>query len=129
MRRAPRWVLGPIAAAAALILADGAAAQTQSMLNKNATYEFARAALDLQQAVDDRRRQMSLAQRRSFEQAQRYWVKYRESARRFETSGANGAAQTLAETNCRTEMTREWLGALRRLADCAETEVDCLLRR
>jgi uncharacterized protein YecT (DUF1311 family) len=116
-------------AACCTVLGAVAHAQPQKMLDKAALHEFARASLDLQQAVDELRRQMAPAQRQLFDQSQRYWIKYRASVCRFGASGASGSAQSVVETTCRTEMTRERLAALRRLAECQRGEADCPLRR
>lgn len=106
-----------------------AGAQSQKIQDKTALYEFARASLDLQQAVDELRRQMPAARRQVFDQSQRYWIKYRDSVCRFRASGADAGTQALVETTCRTEMTREQLVALQRLAECQRGDADCSLRR
>jgi len=129
-----RGVRGTILLAACCALLGAAAdaqtqTQTQKMLDKAALHEFARASVELQQAVDELRRQMAPAQRQLFDQSQRYWIKYRNSFCRFKASGASGTAQGLVETTCRTEMTRERLVALRQLAECRRGDADCPLRR
>lgn len=116
-------------AACSALIGAHAGAQSQNIQDKTALYEFARAALELKRSVDELRRQMPAAQRQVFDQSQRYWIKYRDSACRFRASGAGAGTQALAETTCRTEMTREQLVALQRLAECERGAADCPLRR
>ncbi|RVT47225.1 lysozyme inhibitor LprI family protein [Rubrivivax albus] len=101
-------------------------ARTQAAWNACESAGFSEAERRLATLYHSYSKRLQGEQRENFERAQAAWVRYRELACSFESSGvAGGSAYPAVFSACMREKTRRRLSELERLASCEEGDLSC----
>ena len=100
--------------------------RTQFEMNQCASAEYQQANTELNRLYNTYRSRLDKDQKRRIRDVQLAWVKFRDLACNFESSGVKGGSvYPFIMSSCLTTMTRERLDALSELADCEEGDLSC----
>jgi len=100
--------------------------KTQSEMNQCAYREYQQADKELNEVYSTYRLRLNESQRRQIKDVQLAWIKFRDLACDFESSGVKGGSvYPFILQTCLTTMTRARLLQLKFLADCEEGDLSC----
>ena len=103
---------------------------SQAEMNQCALAESQFADRDLDALCDQYLERLGERQKRLFTEAHKAWVRFRDLACEFESSGAEGgSAYPFVVQNCLTAMTRARIERMRSLAQCEEGDAACPARK
>jgi uncharacterized protein YecT (DUF1311 family) len=99
---------------------------TQLEMNDCAGQKYEKANKELNKAYSEYRKRLSDTQKQLLKNTQLAWIKFRDLACEFESSGVDsGSARPMTRNFCLAEKTRVRLKEIKELASCEEGDLSC----
>lgn len=122
------WILAAVMVSTSFMAQarDCGSPRTQLEVNECASERLTRADQELNQVYADYRKRLSASEARQFRQVQVTWIKFRDAACVFESSGVKGgSAFTMVHLGCLAAKTETRVKELKALASCEEGDLSC----
>lgn len=99
---------------------------TQMEMNQCAAQEYEKANKELNNVYSGYRTRLSDSQKQQLKDTQLAWIKFRDLACEFESSGIEGgSAKSMVRNGCLAGKTRIRLAEIKALASCEEGDLSC----
>lgn len=109
-----------------LVSASECKDQTQYGLNQCANAELARETNTINKSYNTLMSKLNPSQKRQLKQAQLAWIKYKDLACKFESSGVEGGSvRPMVLSNCVSKKTAQRNAELEALGKCEEGDISC----
>ena len=100
--------------------------KTQLEMNQCAKRDYDTATKEINQIYNEYRKRLNPSQKEQIKEVQLAWIKYRDLACKFESSGVSGgSAESMIVGVCLTRLTRARIAELKTLSKCEEGDLSC----
>jgi uncharacterized protein YecT (DUF1311 family) len=100
--------------------------QTQTDMNQCASIDLGRETKKLNKTYNNFKAKLNPTQKQQFKEVQLAWIKFKDLACQFESSGVEGgSAHSMVLDGCLTEMTRQRNKELEAMSNCQEGDLSC----